>query len=69
MYNLMDVTEGSCKYNDGVMCAQNEPCSKCGWCPAVHEKRVQKIRAMNEAGAFCNLREKIANGETTVLQV
>ena len=69
MINLMDVTEGSCKYNDGVECLVRNECTKCGWNPAVHAKRVAKLQAMNEEGAFLNLKELIANGETIGISV
>lgn len=49
-------TEFDCRYNSGVICYIALNCAKCGWCPAVSERRKEKIRAERE--------QMLAEGET-----
>lgn len=40
--------EFDCRFNKGVMCEMRSKCNKCGWNPAVSERRLEKLRAEME---------------------
>ena len=31
-----------CKFNDGVLCGDQEHCAKCGWNPEVYKERLRR---------------------------
>ena len=39
---------GECIYNHGVRCGSADHCEKCGWNPAVAEKRAETITTKHE---------------------
>lgn len=48
--------KGPCSYNIGVECDGSD-CSRCGWCPAVEERRLSNLRGPDALTAERTSRE------------
>lgn len=47
-----------CRYNEGVECPRHDKCERCGFSPAVHAERVERVKAELDEKAKKKARRK-----------